>query len=122
MCIRDRDTPVAFYVTDGAITSSEIWAAGSLYGFRRQVHFYACCQPDIAAKLSGLINARRPLLLISDATFEEMPRFLEKNKFKSTLLQQRTGIIAPEWILTSFIRHGSTDIPRRKNLSVFYIP
>lgn len=117
-----RNTQVAFYVTDGAVTAAEIWAAGSLYGLRQQKHFYACCQQNVAKGLLKLINARRPLLIVSDAAPNAIPEFLIKNRIKFTILRETTGIVAPEWILTSFIRHGVTDTPRRKNLQMTYIP
>lgn len=117
-----RDMHMVFYVTDAAVTAAEIWAGGSLYGFRHQTHLYACCQRDIGEKLLKSITAHRPLLLVSDDASNAIFAFLEKHKVNFHVLQQKTNIVAPEWILTSFIRHGVTDTPRRKNLQVTYIP
>lgn len=112
--------PAAFIVNQPVLTFSEIWAAGSIFGLRTQVHFFPCCGDEKYAERLRQWTQGKSRFLIFDDDAAEFPDMLTRDKTHCRTLQSGATELTQDRIPVSVHLERGTATSVRKTLRIIY--
>jgi len=111
-----KSIPLAIVVHEPVLTFVEIWAVGSLYGFKNQHVFLPCCgEKHYLDNLAEWAAKHENFLLITDSRSESLEKVVNGAK----LLQERSGKISAISVPNSLYVKLPADHEYAKNLKTY---